>query len=395
MTHEIPRATPAGATPRSVEPSGAVGRLVPDVRRIVVLRANGLGDFIFVLPALEALRAAYPAAEIVLLGRDWHAAFLAARPGPVDRVVVLAPRWAALDGSGLAEESDEMERFCETMRRERFDLAVQLHGGGRNSNPFIRRLGARLAVGLRAADAPPLDRDVFYAYYQPEVLRYLEVVSLVGARPLDLEPRVAVTRSDLEESFSVVPPDERPIVVLHPGAQDRRRRWPAERFGALGRRLRAAGGRLVVTGTEGEREVLERTAEVAGPDTEIACDALSLGGLTGLLSRAALLVSNDTGPLHLGAAAGAATVPIFWCCNLINAGPLTRRRHRPFVSWRLVCPACSADNSTRRCPHDDSFVADIGEDEVTAAAVDLLGQELAERAGGAPPTAPARVPTVA
>jgi ADP-heptose:LPS heptosyltransferase len=58
--------------------------LVPDIHKIAVLRANGLGDFIFALPALEALRVAYPEAEIVLLAKKWHANFLANRPGPID-----------------------------------------------------------------------------------------------------------------------------------------------------------------------------------------------------------------------------------------------------------------------------------------------------------------------
>ena len=62
---------------------------IDDVRKIAVLRANALGDFIFILPALEALRAAYPEAEIVLLGRPWHAEFVESRPMPVDRAVVI------------------------------------------------------------------------------------------------------------------------------------------------------------------------------------------------------------------------------------------------------------------------------------------------------------------
>jgi ADP-heptose:LPS heptosyltransferase len=64
---------------------------VPDVQKIGVLRANSLGDYLFTLPALDALRAAYGDAEIVLLGAPWHARELAGRPGPVDRVLV-APR---------------------------------------------------------------------------------------------------------------------------------------------------------------------------------------------------------------------------------------------------------------------------------------------------------------
>src|SRR5687767_9031601 len=70
---------------------GPVAERVPDVERIAVLRANALGDFIFILPALDALRAAYPQAELVLLGAPWHAELLRDRPGPVDRVLVVPP----------------------------------------------------------------------------------------------------------------------------------------------------------------------------------------------------------------------------------------------------------------------------------------------------------------
>ncbi len=65
--------------------------LVPDVRKIAVLRTNGIGDYVFAIPALESLRNAYPKAQIVLLGSPWHAAFVEPRPGPVDRVVVVPP----------------------------------------------------------------------------------------------------------------------------------------------------------------------------------------------------------------------------------------------------------------------------------------------------------------
>ena len=64
---------------------------VPDVHKIAVLRTNALGDFIFTLPTLEALRTAYPSAEIVLLAKARHAAFLTERPSPIDRVVVIPP----------------------------------------------------------------------------------------------------------------------------------------------------------------------------------------------------------------------------------------------------------------------------------------------------------------
>jgi ADP-heptose:LPS heptosyltransferase len=159
--------------------------LVPDVHRIAVLRANALGDYLFVLPALEALRAAYPGAEIVLLGAPWHADALAARPGPVDRVLV-APAAPGIRPPIPADPvpADRLPEFLDRVRAEGFDLALQLHGGGGNSNPLVSALGARVTAGLRAVGAPALDRNLHYTHYQPEVFRYLEVVGLVGAEPV-------------------------------------------------------------------------------------------------------------------------------------------------------------------------------------------------------------------
>ncbi|HMQ35023.1 MAG TPA: hypothetical protein PKD53_30170, partial [Chloroflexaceae bacterium] len=207
-----------------------LGERVQGVEKIAVLRANALGDFVFALPALEALRAAYPRAEIVLLCAGWIAAFADGRPGPVTRAVAVpAYRGVTVPPDG-AEDAAEQAGFLAAMAAERFDLAVQIHGGGRHSNPLARRLGARLTIGLRAPDAPPLDRSLPYVYYQREVLRYLEVVALVGAPPVTVEPRLALTADDLTAAARVVPEDGRPLVVLHPGVGDERRRWPAEKF---------------------------------------------------------------------------------------------------------------------------------------------------------------------
>ena len=133
-----------------------------NIRKIAVLRANALGDLMFSLPALDALRAAYPHAEIVLLGQPWHARFLTGRPGPVSRTVAVPPSQGVyVERDGRANEDPaELDAFFGRMRAERFDLAVQLHGGGRYSNPFLLRLGARLTAGPQTPDAPPHDRTV-------------------------------------------------------------------------------------------------------------------------------------------------------------------------------------------------------------------------------------------
>ncbi len=347
---------------------------ITEIQKIAVLRANAIGDWVFAQPALGALRAAYPQAEIVLLGRPWHAEFLAHRPSPIDRVIVVPP------SRGIREENEredlsESERFFAAMRAEHYDLAIQLHGGGYNSNPFVRRLGARMAIGLKTPDALPLDRCVPYVYFQSEILRCLEVVSLVGAHTSELEPRIAVTEDDLEESRRVVADASQPLVALHPGAGDGRRRWPPEKFAAVGDALHAAGARIVVTGQWTEAPLVRAVIAAMRTDAVNLYNRLSLGGLVGLLSRCRVVVSNDSGPLHLAGAVGAPTVGIYWCGNLINAGPLTRAHHRPLLSWRLDCPICGRNTISDNCNHHDSFVADVPTDAVMTAALDLFQNE--------------------
>ncbi|HWH15613.1 MAG TPA: glycosyltransferase family 9 protein, partial [Miltoncostaeaceae bacterium] len=362
---------------------------VPDVRRIAVLRANALGDYLFVVPALEALRATYPEAEITLLADAWHAPFLRGRPGPVDRVEVV-PRIPGVRG-GPPDPPDEVAAWWARVTADPPDIALQLHGGGKHSNPFVTQLGARVTAGLRAEDAPPLDRWVAYVYYQPEVLRYLEAVALVGAAPRVLEPSLAVTDADRAEARGALGPPTRPRVVLHPGATDPRRRWPADRFGALAQALTREGAEVVVTGVPAESPVLEAVRRSAGVPVRMLVGEVSIGGLAAVLEEAALVVSNDTGPLHLGRAVGTPTVGLYWIGNMINGGPVSRDLHRVAISWRLTCPECGVDctgdrwperTAGQRCRHNPSFLDEVPVDEVLTYARDLLGRTRASAGEG-------------
>ena len=197
--------------------AGPISR-VPGVRRIAVLRANALGDLVFALPALESLRAAYPEAEIVLLGRAWHRAFLARRPAPVDRVIPVPP--GAIGDEPQRMDDARRKTFMDSLRAERFDIALQMHGGGRHSNPFVRAMGARLTAGPATPDAPPLDRVIPYVYYQSEYARCLEIVGLAGARPAGLRPRLAVTDADRADTHRESFVADVPVEEVLDGALD-------------------------------------------------------------------------------------------------------------------------------------------------------------------------------
>jgi ADP-heptose:LPS heptosyltransferase len=352
--------------------------LVEDVHKLAVLRANAIGDYLVSLPALEALHAAYPEAELVLLGSDWHAGFLAGRPGPVDRCLPVPPTVGVRDDWPPAPPA-EVDRFFARMRAERFDLAVQFQGGGRHSNPFVGRLGARVTAGSQAPDAPPLDRTVPYTGHQHEIHRFLEVAGLVGATPVTLEPRLQVTAADRAEAAAVLAGDDRPLVVLHPGANDARRRWPVERLAVVGSELARKGARLAVVGTSAEQPLADRLLDRLDGDAVDLTGRLGLGGLAGLLEQATLLVGNDSGPRHLAAAVGTATVAVYWGVSLGSYGPLYRARHRVPTAWRLHCPVCGVNVLQQDCrsSHDASLVADVTTDEVLAEALDLLATETA------------------
>jgi ADP-heptose:LPS heptosyltransferase len=354
-------------------PSPPASNLVENVRKIAVLRAGGLGDLIFTLPALGALQDAYPEAEITLLGGSMQTKILSGRPEPVARAITVPPS-TGVNGpdTGVEEDEEELERFFERMREERFDLALQMHGGGGYSNPFVSKLRARVTAGAQADGAPALDRNVPYVYFQSEILRYLEITGLVGARTEDLEPRLPVTSEDLSEASNAVPEAEDTLVAIHPGAGDSRRRWAPEKFAAVGDAVAEAGARVAVVGVEEDQALISRIVNSMEHDAFDLCGQLSLRGLAGLLSRCAVVVSNDSGPLHLAGAVGATTVGIYWGPNLINAGPPNRARHRPAVSWRSSCPVCGATLFDNDCGHAVSVIADVPTDEVMGYTLELF-----------------------
>lgn len=371
---------------------------LPGIGSIAFLRANGLGDLMFALPALAALRAAYPNARLTLLGLPWHQTFFEGRPSAVDDVFVLPPIPGVTAPEGAVVDDSRVQAAVRELRARRFDLGIQAFGGGRHSNPLLRAIGAGRTVGMRdEGPIAPLDEEIPYRYFQSEVLRLLEVVGLAGARPVTLQPRVTVTEADKAAAAKATGDllsesgDRLGFVCIHPGAGDGRRRWPAALFGVVARALASVGYDVLVVGGAAERTltqqvVAEAVAVVKGGAAPAAFTRpaphpgrvvdlggrLSLPALIGILHASRLLIGNDSGPLHLAQAVGTCTVGVFWCGNLINAGPMTRERHRPLLSWRLECPVCGVNCIEGECQHHESFVAEVSPSAVISEALSLL-----------------------
>jgi ADP-heptose:LPS heptosyltransferase len=339
-----------------------------NIEKIAVLRANALGDFIVTLPALKAIRDTYPNAEIVLLGRNWHRQFLVKGRSPVDRVIVVPVKKGIRNEAGQVENADEVNRFAEQMREEQFDVVMNFQGNGISANPFIKQFGAKLTVGLTCDQSEQLDRSIDYYYYQSETVRFLEVAKLIGAETPALEPSLNVLQEDKDEvaGFMTILKNK-PFIVLHPVAMDTRRMWPLENYARLADELKQRHYEVVFTGAPEDRPVTDDIIYNMNYTAINACGNFSLGGLAALLSNATVMISADTGPLHLARAVNTPTI-------------LTRTIHRPMISWKMECPICGIvpnnpypfEPKTDTCDHPVSFVRDISIEQVLETVDHLL-----------------------
>lgn len=248
----------------------------------------------------------------------------------------------------------------------------------------MKRLQAKLTAGPiphHTPDAGHLpDRFHTYYYYQSETIRYLDTVALVGATPVTLEPRLQILPQDLAAIQPLLNElNNKPFVVLHPVAMDIRRMWPLEHYPALMNELRQRGMEIVMSGSAADAPLIEDMIAKAGQRVINTCGRFGLDGLAALLSKAALVIGADTGPLHLARAVDAPTVGIYWAPNLLNWGPVSRILHKPVVSWDLHCPLCGIIPNDpypfeprSPCDHAVSFVRDVTVEQVLEAADSLL-----------------------
>ena len=309
---------------------GEKGILIP--RRVVVLRALKFGDLLCAVPAFRALRAAWPSAEIVLVGLPWAGAF-------VERYSDYLDGFREFPGyPGLPEREPRIERipaFLSELQAERFDLAIQLHGSGPFVNSLCVLFGARRTAGFYQPGGYCPDAALFCPWPERgrEVTRLLRLVEFLGLPTqgdhleFPLRPEDFRALHELEGGETLRPGE---YVCLHPGASVPERRWPTEWFARIGQTLARQGLQLVLTGSATERELTTEVARAMKAPVLNLAGRTDLGSLAALLDGARLLVCNDTGVSHVADALGTSSIVLSTGDNPQRWAPRDRHLHRVF-----------------------------------------------------------------
>jgi ADP-heptose:LPS heptosyltransferase len=315
-------------------------------RRLAILRALQLGDLLCAVPALRALRRAFPATEITLIGLPWAQAF-------ATRFAHLVDRFVEFPGyPGLPEREADLEAwpaFLQAARACDYDVALQLHGRGDITNGIVAAVGARLTAGFHARGTPNPDplRYVAWPENGHEIHRLLALID-----------HLAIPRAGVDLEFPILPEDDAhaarlrgafvlergAYAIVHPGARLQSRRWPPHRFAAVAAALAAQGLRTAVTGS---REELALTAQVARavPGAVDLGGRTQLGTLAALVRDARVVVCNDTGISHVAAAVRTPSVVVSCGADPARFAPLDHARHE-VLFHPIDCRPCAHD----RCP---------------------------------------------
>ena len=331
------------------------------VRRIAIFHLNQVGDLLFSLPALAAMRARFPQAEITSILRPNLVGLMQASP-LVDRLLVRK--------AGLAAEA----RLLWELRRRNFDLAVAFSHSASTGFQALA-CGAPTRIGFVDADLSfLLNRKVHLRGLPwPGKLARLAVClgagsppdSYVGMLRIPPEPRERAQRL-LERAG--INGQER-IAVIAPGASGRRRHkaWEGDRFAEVADYLRERWGvAIVIVGGRGDARETSRVAgSMSAPSVNLAGET-STGEVAAIIERADLLVGVDSGPMHVAAAMGTPVVALFGPTDPRRTGP--RGEGHEVVSAGLDCSPCAHPCEAREC------MTAITVEQVIAAVDRILGR---------------------
>ncbi len=335
-----------------------------------------VGDAAMSVPALRALRLALSQAHVTALCRPGIDAVLEGCPF-VDEFVVGRPKGV----KGVL-------RLAGRLRRGDYDATLLLPGSFKTAL-LVRLAGIGERIGYRrdgrglllsrGCDPPRRDDGAFATV--PAVRYYLDLVRFAFpgalAEVVDIDERLELWTTPRDEAEAerifaeaAVGADRR-VVVLNPGANRADKRWPAVHFAAVGDHLaREYDASIFITGAPAEREIIESVrAAMHEPSHDLQALGVDLRSLKAVLRHSDLLITNDTGPRHLGVALGTAVIALF--------GPtdprwttLTAARQVELLADPTLEPHERADDQPARCR-----INKIAVEDVVAAARSLLAQQ--------------------
>lgn len=338
-------------------------------KKILIVRLDRIGDVILSTPVIKALRDAYPDSHIAFMVRPY--AFDVVNGNPhLNEVIVY-------DKNGSEKGLAGNVRFISKLRREKFDLAVVLHPTNRSHLlaffagiperiGYNRKLGLLLTKRLVHAKQFGLKHERDYAL---DLLSFMEIapVDKKLCMPVNEESERKIEKIFRENGIGA----NDTVVVIHPAASCASKRWQTDRFARVADALveRCAAKIVVISGTN-DRKIGDKLVHAMKKGAVNLTGKTSVADLASLLRRSKLLVSNDSGPVHVACAVGAPVVAIF---GRDDRG-LSPRRWGPTGERDVVlhkevgCVECLAHN----CRLGFKCLSAISVEDVLAAAERIL-----------------------
>lgn len=309
---------------------------MPDPKRILLIKPSALGDVVHAMPIAHLLKRRFPRSHLTwLIAPAWSQ--IAERHPDVDSVIHF-DRKKTGDLKAIDKSSHSLLSLIDKLRRADFDLVVDLQGLVRSAF-FGVMTGAPMRIGFAYA------RELAWLGYTHRVQsrgndrhaieRYLDVAEELGCDRGPVRFDFGIDDDDRHYVDELIGRETAPIVLL-PGTNWKTKRWPVEYFDELARRFES---NVFVAGANDVVEIAQkiRATSLAGKTT--------LMQLAELLRRAKLVISNDSGPMHIAAAVGAPLVSLFGPTNPVRTGPYLS--NAKIVRLNLACMPCYA----RTCSH--------------------------------------------
>lgn len=295
------------------------------IKKIAIFRALQLGDMLCAIPAIRALKKAFPEAQITLIGLPWAEVIVKRYPMYLDAFISF-PGF-----HGLPEQDPdtvEWEDFLLTVRAEAFDLVIQMHGSGKRTNALVRSFGGRYHAGAYL-DEKPDGYFVPYGIHKHEIHRMLDITQALVQEEYNDDIHFPIQPEDHSECIrarlNFLPHS---YVCIHPGARDPLRRWDPVYFALLADMICSKDLIVVLTGHSDELPIIEEVKYHMRFKPIVAVGKLSLGGSAALIKDALCMISNCTGVAHLGVAVHTKTMVLSLDKEPWRWSPLDQDLHR-------------------------------------------------------------------